>query len=50
VVGQHGVGDRELLEPLLGGLVAGVAVRVPLERELPVCGLDLGVLRIAGDP
>jgi hypothetical protein len=50
VVGQHGVGDRQLLEALLGGLVTGVAVRVPLERKLPVGGLDLGVLRIPGDP
>jgi len=49
VVGQHRIGDRQLLEPLLGRLVAGVAIRVPLERQLPVRDLDLGVGRAAAD-
>ena len=44
VVGEHLVRLGGLLEPLLGRVVAGVAVRVVLDRELPVRPLDL-VLR-----
>src|SRR5690606_10027090 len=45
-VGEHGVRLVDLLEPLLGGLVAGVAVGVVGQRQLPVGGLDgLGVCR-----
>ena len=47
LVGQHGVGERQLLEPLLGRLVAGVPVGVPPERELAVRRLDLDVARVA---
>ena len=40
-VGEHAVRLGRLLEPLLGRLVPGVAVRVVLHRDLPVRGLDL---------
>src|SRR4029078_11289583 len=49
VVGQHRIRDRQLLEPLLGGLVAGIPIRLPPERELPVRALDLDVGRAAAD-
>ena len=48
-VREHRIGLGRLLEPLLRGLVAGVAVRVVLEGELPVRALDVRVLRRAGD-
>src|SRR5690606_33153011 len=40
-VADHVVGGRDLLEALLGGLVARVGVGVVLARELPVGVLDL---------
>src|SRR5262249_60492114 len=40
-IGEDLVGDRDLLELLLGRLVAGVDVRVVLARELPVGLADL---------
>jgi len=49
VVGQHRIGDRQLLEALLGRLVARVAIRVPFQRQLAVRNLDLGVGRAAAD-
>ena len=48
-VREHGVRDGELLEALLGRLVARVAVGVPLERELAVRRLDLDVDGLALD-
>ena len=42
-VGQDGVGLVDVLEPLLGGLVAGVAVRVMLPGELAEGLLDVGL-------
>src|ERR1035437_5856515 len=33
VVGKHGVGQRDLLELLFGGVVAGIAVGGGVERE-----------------
>ena len=48
-VREHGVGFRRLLEPFLGGLVAGVAVRMVLEGQLAVGALDVRVLRGAGN-
>jgi hypothetical protein len=50
LVGEDGVGDRQLLEALLRRLVAGVAIGVPLERQAPVGGLDLDVRRAPVDP
>src|SRR5439155_19573749 len=50
LVPHHVVGSRDLLEPLLGFLVAAVPVRVVFLGELPVRLLDLrrrGVLRHA---
>jgi hypothetical protein len=49
-VGEDGVGDRQLLEPVLGGGVAGIAIRVPAEREPPIGRLDLDVAGPAVDP
>src|SRR5262249_59252958 len=49
LVGQDGVGDRQLLEALLGRLVARVAIGVPLQRQLAIRNLDLGVGRAAAD-
>jgi hypothetical protein len=43
-VGEDGEGLGDLLEPLLGCLVAGVHVRVVLARELAVGRLDLLVV------
>ena len=40
-VGEHRVGLGRFLEPLLGGLVARVAIRVVLERQLAVGALDV---------
>ena len=40
-VGEHGVRLGRFLELLLGGLVAGIAVRVVLQRQLAVGALDL---------
>ena len=40
-VGQHGVRLGGLLELLLGGLVAGIAIGMMLERQLAVGALDL---------
>jgi len=47
--GEDLEGGAHLLELLLGGLVAGVHVRVVLARELPVRLLDLVLARAAGD-
>src|SRR5215211_7029966 len=47
-VGQHGIGPPDLLEALLGGLVALVGVRVVLLGELPVGLLDVGRRRVLG--
>ncbi len=49
-IGQDVVGLGDLLEPLLGLLVALVAVRVVLARELPVGLLDLLVGGVLADP
>src|SRR5690606_1952537 len=52
-VADHVVGGGDLLEPLLGGGVAGVGVGVVLAGQLPVRALDLlggGRLRHAEDP
>src|SRR5690606_22718308 len=46
---QDLVGVRRLLEPLLGVLVARVAIRVVLHGEPPVRLLDLGLARLAPD-
>src|SRR5262245_64336903 len=40
-VGEHGVSLRRLLEPIFGNLVAGIAIRMVLERELAIRALDL---------
>ena len=48
-IGEDGVGFRRFLELLLGRLVAGVAVRVKLHRELPVSALQLDFGRGAVD-
>ncbi len=50
LVGQHGVRDGELFELLLGGRVAGVAIRVPAQRQLAVGRLDLDFRRVPVDP
>ena len=47
-IGEGLVGDRDLLEAVLGRLVAGVAVRVVLARELAVGLLDVGLGRVLG--
>jgi hypothetical protein len=46
---QHRVRLGRLLELLLGSLVAGIAVRVVLQGQLPVRALDLGIARRALD-
>src|SRR5512132_2735766 len=46
LVADDVVGRRDLLEPLLGGLVSGVGVGVVLLRELAVCLLDLRLRRV----
>src|SRR6266540_2244499 len=46
LVAHDVVGRRDLLEPLLGGLVSGVGVRVVLLRELAVRLLDLRLRRV----
>src|SRR4029450_7993164 len=48
-VGENVVRRLDLLEALLGILVAGVRVRVVLARELPVRLLDLVLRRALGD-
>src|SRR5919206_513555 len=48
-VGQDRVRALDLLEALLGGLVAGVAVRVVLARELAVRLLDVLLRRLLVD-
>ncbi len=48
LVAKHGVGLAALLEALLGFMVAGVAVRVKLQRQLAICALDLGIARRCG--
>ena len=40
-IAQHGVGHGDLFEPLLGRMVAGIAIGVVLQGEPPVRGLDL---------
>ncbi len=49
LIAQHGVSLAALLEALLGLIVAGVAVRVILQRQLAIGALDLAVRRSAGD-
>ena len=49
LIAQHGVGLAALLEAFLGLMVAGVAVRVKLQRQLAIGALDLAVRRDAGD-
>jgi hypothetical protein len=44
-IGEDVVGVRDLLEPLLGGRVIGVGVRVVLARQRPVGLLDGLVVR-----
>ncbi len=48
-VGQDRVGLGRFLELLLGGLVAGIAIGVVLQRELAVGALDVLVARVARD-
>ena len=48
-IGQRVVGGLHLLELLLGPLVAGVAVRVVLARQLAVRLLDLVGARLLAD-
>src|SRR6266540_4103007 len=47
-VGEHAVGPADLLEALLGRLVARVGVRVELLGELPVGLLDVGGRGVLG--
>ena len=42
LVAQHGVGERDFLEFLLGGMIARIAIGMVLQGQLPVRGLDLG--------
>ena len=49
-VGQDGVRLVDVLEPLLGGLVAGVPVGMVLARELAEGLLDVGLRAPAGTP
>jgi len=49
-VGEDLVGLLRLLEVLLGLRVVGVAVRMPLHRELPIGLLDGLLVRVAIDP
>src|SRR6185437_8725350 len=49
LVGEDGVGDRQLLELLLRRLVAGVAIGVPAQRQLAIRRLDLDLGRAAVD-
>ena len=48
-VRQHGVGRRDRLEALLGHLIAGVAIGMKTQRELPIGDLDIGVGGVAGN-
>ena len=48
-IAEHAVGLGRLLEPLLGLLVVRVAVRVKLERHLPVGALQLLLGDVAAD-
>ena len=48
-VGQHRVGLGRFLELLLGGLVAGIAVGVVLQRELAIGALDVLIAGVARD-
>jgi len=49
LIAQDGISLAALLEAFLGFIVAGVAVRMKLQRQLAVCTLDLVICRIAGD-
>src|SRR5205807_6626183 len=49
-IAEHVVGLLHALEALLGLVVAGVAVRVVLARQLPVRLLDLVLGRVLRDP
>ena len=49
LVGEDGVGDRQLLEPLLGRAVTRIAIRMPAQREPSIGRLDLDLGRAAID-
>src|SRR6266540_1710286 len=46
-IGEHRVRLGRLLEPLLRRLVAGIAIGMVLERELPIGALDVLVARVS---
>ena len=48
-VAEDGIRLRGLLEPILGGLVAGIAVGVVLQRQLSVGALDFLLAGAAAD-
>src|SRR5436853_7911446 len=48
-VGEHRVRLARFLEPLFRFWIVGIAVRMELQRELPVSALDLRLVRLTGD-